>query len=463
VIKQTLTILLCGLFVTVQAQRNCGTEDYNQNILKEFPELSGRYGRTNPDQLLNEKLKRLGGVIRIPVAVHVLYNKEEEKLSDEMINSQIKQLNLDFAAKNIDITNVPGEFKDRVADCQIEFELKIINKIKTEEKQFLVQFKRDRRGAKVYKPAYEPIKFSSFGGKDAMPCAQYLNIWVGNITDGSAGQLLGYATFPGGVCEYDGVVIYYKCFGQSTSYKPYNKGRTLTHEVGHWLNLRHIGGDKPGGCGDDLISDTPPQKGGSETARTGNGEGQNFGCPVHPFVYNPDCPETTAEMFMNYMDYVNDECMNMFTIKQKDRMRSLFVEGGDRASLVNGVSENKQLFVTDEKRTDNFTPVITDFKKYFHCNPVTDTCRFAFVFWTETPNAKEYKVLAKKVKAATWETMITPNTYIKLDELGSHVLYEIKVQAVLNNGKLSGESTPYIFKLKGNNPFSKLKDLKLII
>lgn len=460
-LRPTLISILVCVFLTASAQRNCGTEFYNQNILQEYPELLGRYGRTNPDQLLDEKLQRLAGIIRIPVVVHVVYNTSEENISDELINSQIRQLNLDFSAKNQDLNNVPEVFKDRIADCQFEFVLSGVNRVKTTNQRFLIQLRQDGRGNKVYNPAYEPIKFSSFGGKNAVPCTQYLNIWVGNITDGSRGQLLGYAAFPGGLCEYDGVVIYYKCFGAST-YSPFNKGRTLTHEIGHWLNLRHIGGDKSGGCGDDFVSDTPPQKGGTTSDGKGNGYGQNFGCPNHPITFDPECAETTAEMFMNYMDYVDDACMCMFTKKQKDRMRSLFVEGGDRASLLNSTAANRQLLVRDEKRTDIFTPAITDFKKYFRCKPVHDTCRYAFVFWTQSDNVKEYKVYAKKVKSKTWKTLNTPNNYIKIGGLGSHVLYEVKVQAILDNGTYSAESIPYIFKLKGSNPFSRFKKLKLM-
>ncbi|SEW34354.1 Pregnancy-associated plasma protein-A [Chitinophaga sp. YR573] len=461
-LKLILILIFCCLSFLVHSQRNCGTEPYKQNIIRNYPELSSRYGRTNSDSLLNEKLSRLTGMIKIPVVVHVVYNASEENLPDSLIKSQISQLNLDFSAKNKDIINVPEIFKDRIADCQIEFVLHSINRIKTNKRQFLIQSRKDGNGYKVYSPSYEPIKFSYLGGVDALPCTQYLNIWVGNITDGSDGQLLGYAAFPGGLCEYDGVVIYYKCFGVPSPYRPYDKGRTLTHELAHWLNLRHIGGDTYGGCGDDLVADTPPQKGGSDEGNKGNGYGQNYGCPNHPMVYNPECPETVAEMFMNYMDYVDDACMCMFTKKQKDRMRSLFVEGGDRSHFMNNDVANRQLLVSDNRRTDIFTPTIVEFKKYFRCKPIHDTCRYGFVFWTEIDGAKEYNVLAKKVKSNIWKTITTTNNYIKLGGLGSHILYEIKVQAVLTDESQSAESTSFVFNLKGNNPFSRFRKLQLI-
>ena len=96
------------------------------------------------------------------------------------------------------------------------------------------------------------MKYASSGGSNAWPTNQYLNIWVCNMSGG----LLGYAQFPGGAAATDGVVIGYTCFGTTgTAQAPFNRGRTATHEVGHWLNLRHIWGDAT--CGSDLVSDTP--------------------------------------------------------------------------------------------------------------------------------------------------------------------------------------------------------------
>ena len=295
------------------------------------------------------------------------------------------------------------------------------------------------------------------GGINGYSCTEYLNIWVGNITNGSSSQLLGYATFPGGLCEYDGVVIYYKVLGTLNSISPFNKGRTLTHEVGHYLNLIHIGGDRINGCGDDLCMDTPPQKGGND----GGEFGQNFGSPRHPHKAINECQGTNEEMFMNYMDYVNDSAMVFFTNDQKKRIRSLFIEGGDRSYFIYNNSENKAGFITERNRSDAYTPAITDFKKYFHCKPITDTCKYAFVFWTKIEEAKEYKVFAKKIKSDNWEVINTSNTYIKIGGLNSHILYEIKVQAILSNKLSSSESIPYVFSLKGSS-FLKLKKLVLI-
>jgi hypothetical protein len=163
----------------------------------------------------------------------------------------------------------------------------------------------------------DAVKFSSRGGDDAWPADQYLNIWVCNLGHG----LLGYAQFPGGPASTDGVVILYSAFGDTLTVKaPYDKGRTATHEIGHWLNLRHIWGDDNGACtGSDLVGDTPNQA------------NSNFGCPTFPHVSCSNGPN--GDMFMNYMDYTDDACMFMFTNGQRDRSYAVLQPGGARYSV----------------------------------------------------------------------------------------------------------------------------------
>jgi hypothetical protein len=161
------------------------------------------------------------------------------------------------------------------------------------------------------------VKFSSKGGDDAWDATQYLNLWVCNLGQG----LLGYAQFPGGNAKTDGVVILYSAFGNTGVVNPpYDKGRTATHEIGHWLNLRHIWGDDNGACtGSDLVDDTPNQ---------GN---YNFGCPSFPHKSCSNGPN--GDMFMNYMDYTDDACMYMFTNGQRDRSYAVLQPGGARYSV----------------------------------------------------------------------------------------------------------------------------------
>ena len=139
-----------------------------------------------------------------------------------------------------------------------------------------------------------------------------------------SGGLLGYAQFRVEVLPQMRESFYTPRVGspcQSGTLSPYNLGRTATHEIGHWLNLFHIWGDDGTACtGRDLVADTPNQ--GSE----------NFGCPAFPHTDN--CTSGNGVMFMNYMDYTDDGCMNMFTAGQKTRMQALFVSGGSRFSIV---------------------------------------------------------------------------------------------------------------------------------
>jgi hypothetical protein len=136
-------------------------------------------------------------------------------------------------------------------------------------------------------------------------------LWVCTI----GGGILGYAQFPGGASATDGVVIDSKYFGTTgTATAPFNLGRTATHEIGHWMNLRHIWGDA--NCGSDLVSDTPTHN----TA--------NYGTPVYP--HYSTCTGTPIEMTMNYMDYTDDNAMYMFSTGQKSRMLAIFNTGGPR-------------------------------------------------------------------------------------------------------------------------------------
>jgi hypothetical protein len=163
------------------------------------------------------------------------------------------------------------------------------------------------------------IKSTALGGHDAWDRNRYLNIWVCNLTGG----VLGYAQLPGGPSSTDGVVIAYKYFGISGASYPYNQGRTTTHEVGHFFNLLHVWGDDNGACwGTDYCDDTPNQA------------SDNYGCPTFP---HPSC-NNTSDMYMNYMDYVDDACMYMFTFDQAERMEATL--SGFRALLAasNGCS-----------------------------------------------------------------------------------------------------------------------------
>jgi hypothetical protein len=248
-------------------------------------------------------------VIRIPVVVHVVYEDERDDLSMAQIRSQLRVLNQDFRCRNRDTSKVPTSWKGIAADARIEFALA----------------RRDPKGkptngvTRTHTSAFgfstnDDVKYASRGGANPWPTRDYLNIWVCELSGG----LLGYAQFPGGPARTDGVVILNTAFGtEGTARAPFNRGRTTTHEVGHWLNLRHIWGDVNGCSGSDLVIDTPNQK------------MPNYGKPRFPHVSCNNGPE--GDMFMNYMDYVDDAAMFLFTLGQVARMEATLV--GPRSRL----------------------------------------------------------------------------------------------------------------------------------
>jgi hypothetical protein len=284
-------------------RRTCGAMGVHFALLETHPEF-----RQNQRMLAEATVRRRSAVqlpwkpITIPVVVHVLYNKDEENISDDQIHSQIDVLNKDFRGTNPDVAKAPSIWKGLAGDAGIQFALATedpagkptngINRVKTALKSFAVN-------------DLEPIKFSNQGGADAWPRGKYLNLWVGALKT----PILGYAQFPGGPAPTDGVAILNTAFGATgTAAPPFNLGRTATHEIGHWLNLRHIWGDEPECAADDFVEDTPLQ-----------GDA-NSGKPQFPHISCNNGPN--GDMFMNYMDYVDDDAMFMFTVGQVSRMHA---------------------------------------------------------------------------------------------------------------------------------------------
>jgi Pregnancy-associated plasma protein-A len=295
--------------------RMCGTMQQHFYLLETVPSF-----RTNQIQLEGacKVAQRTTRALRtepyvINVVVHVVHNPSvpSEKISAAQVKSQIAVLNRDFRAKNPDKSKVPTVFSGLVADSMIEFKLATkdpsgnattgITYTETSETSF-----SDRN---------DPVKSAASGGADAWNPKKYLNMWVATLEGG----LLGYAQFPGGPEATDGVVILNTAFGTTgTAAAPFNLGRTATHEIGHYLNLRHIWGDD-GDCSlSDLVADTP----NCETANTGK--------PVFPKVSCGNGPN--GDMFMNYMDYTDDDTMYMFTPGQVSRMVTTLE--GPRKTLV---------------------------------------------------------------------------------------------------------------------------------
>ena len=311
--KKLITLIFIGICcVAVQAQtRNCGTMQHLDELKQNDPQVEQRMQVEESaiqNWIANNPESLMPNVITIPVVVHIVYKTSAQNISNNDVYSQIQVLNEDFRKTNSDASSVPSAFSGVAADCEIEFCLAV----RDPSGNVTTGITRTSTTTSTFS-GYTSMKYSSSGGKNAWNTSDYLNIWVCNLGSG----LLGFATFPGGNSSTDGIVIDYAYFGDISATSPYDKGRTATHEVGHWLNLRHIWGDS--NCGNDYVSDTPTQA-------TSNG-----GCPSFPSTSNCTGNAPNGDMFMNYMDYTYDACMYMFSAGQKTRMRATL--NGSRSSL----------------------------------------------------------------------------------------------------------------------------------
>ena len=241
-------------------------------------------------------------VLTVPVVVHVIWNNASQNITDAQVISQIDVLNEDYGRTNSDTVNTPAGFLSLAANTEIQFCLAqtdpnglpttgIIHK-QTTQTSFLTDDK---------------VKHTSTGGEDAWDVTRYFNIWVCNLSSG----VIGYAEFPtASASNTFGVVIHYQFFGRTGNVTaPYNKGRSCTHTLAHCFNLYNLNADAS--CQDiDSVPDTPTPS------------SNVFGCSTYPLLdaCNPTAP---GVMFMNFMSYADDSCMNLFTQGQKARMRQL--------------------------------------------------------------------------------------------------------------------------------------------
>lgn len=319
----TIILLLLLLGGSSYAQHRCATTILQSRLNRSFPEKFDEHKFEN--WISEKRAERKFGVdtenevYRIPVVVHVIHNGEEVgtgvNLPNEKIIEQIELLNKDFRRTNDDAINTPSEYSSVTADVEIEFVLAV----------------RDPEGLPTTgitrtRGTMERFKFS----EDAIlkshiywPAEDYMNIYIADLQ-----SFLGWAQFPvmnldGLDGEFDterltdGVALDYKYVGINDDTNSFDSfGRTATHEIGHYLGLRHIWGD--GGCSvDDYCEDTPFSNDDTD------------GCPSEKTTCG------TRDMIENFMDYTNDECMNLFTVCQKERMRIVMENSPRRRSLLN--------------------------------------------------------------------------------------------------------------------------------
>ncbi len=274
-------------------RRSCGAMAAHMAMLERYPafraaqlRLEAATSRRRDSAFDLEKTK----VVTIKTVVNVVYKTDVQNISDAQIKSQIRAMNKDFRATNPDRNHTPLPWKGLVSDSRIQFRLVKVTRTKTASNGFTFDDK---------------VKKTATGGIPPFEPKTHLNLWVCAMT----GTLLGYAQFPGGPAATDGVVINYLAFGTiGTAAPPFHKGRTATHEVGHYFNLRHIWGDTPDCSGSDMVADTP------------NAADANTGMPAFPHITCNNGPN--GDMFVNYMDYTDDAGMFMFTAQQVVRMRT---------------------------------------------------------------------------------------------------------------------------------------------
>ncbi len=401
-----LLLLLALLPTMIWAQRNCGSNDHHVYMMGTDPNYVQRQQEIEEQTQdfvahYNENSDR--ALVTIPVVFHIVYNGTVSNVSDAQIMSQLQVLNQDFRRLNSDVTNTPTVFT--ASDPNIEFCLATVDPNGNATSGIT------RTSTTVASwSTNDYVKYGFRGGKDAWDRNKYLNVWVCVMSGG----ILGYAQFPGGAAATDGVVIDYRYFGTiGTATAPFNKGRTATHEVGHWLNLRHIWGDA--NCGSDLVSDTP-------THNT-----SNYGCPAYPHLST--CSGTPIEMTMNYMDYTDDACMYMFSPGQSTRMQALFAAGGARASLItsNGCSTP--------------TPVLCGVPALGTTTAITQTA--ATINWSAVSGATTYNVQYKLSSATTWISTTTSALSLSLTGLVAGSTYNFAVSATCpaGTGNLSTTGT----------------------
>jgi len=391
-----------ALSLAAQEPLRCGTHEHMKELKKSIP---------NYDQLVKEQEQRAKKYrdskekapidITLPIVIHVLHNQADgsiadNNISDEQIQSQIDRLNTDFWGLNEDITEVPSEFDFIVANgTGITFCLADIDP----DGNFTTGINRVYTTKTEFNTSLQDAKFTSQEGQDAWPRCNYINIWVvPKIVNNSGEELLGYALLPNPAIaapDTDGIVVKHRYFGDDTGtsvrgtgveLNNYYKGRTLVHEMGHYLGLRHIWGDDSNGActGDDGIADTPNQ--GDSSA----------GCPIGA----ESCGST--DIIVNYMDYSYDECLLMFTQGQSNQMeeillthpaRNCLMNASESACITNCFADHGTIEVTDNRvcfdgkskplTTTSNNPNTTNFKTDFIITTLFEP--YPIVSFSESP------------------------------------------------------------------------------
>ena len=410
--------------------RNCATMDNLELLMQEDPGMEQRMmeiERFTESFLSNPANLAQRAVVTVPVVFHVVLNPNEgEAITDAQLQSQLDVLNEDFRRTNSDADSYWGNLG---ADTEIEFCLATVDPSGAST----TGITRTNTTVSAH-GTNNSVKFTSQGGKDAWNTAKYLNIWVCDI----GGGILGYAQFPGGNAATDGIVLDYRYTGRGGSaLAPFNLGRTGTHEVGHWFNLRHIWGDGP--CGfDDGVADTPP----SNRA--------NYYCPIGVVRCQ------TQDMVQNYMDYTDDACMNIYTTGQKNRMQAAL--SGPRSGLLtsNGCSGGGGggNHCTNGVQDADETGVDCGGADCVACPPpptcaaptgvsaIRNNKKNATVSWNAVSGASSYQMRYRpQGSTGSWTTKNTTSTSTTATGLANNSAYDAEVRTICGSNQSAWVAT----------------------
>jgi len=347
-----LILLSAHSYLYAQHHRWCSSAEYLREQMLAYPHLAEKFQQAQlPLNTQQSSDKRRRALVTIPVVVHVVHDGDSiggsENIPDAQIQSQIDALNRYYRNQNPGLSSVPLVFRTLAADFEMEFCLAS----RDPDGNPTTGIERINGGRTTWSQALaEQLKPSTIWDPD-----KYLNIWVMRLGSTNA-NTLGYAQFPGFPDSTDGIVIDYTAFGTIGNLLPdFNQGKTTAHEIGHWLGLFHIWGDDNGDCGmDDGVNDTPRQA------------SENYGCPSFPHISCSNGPN--GDMFMNYMDYTDDDCSSMFTAGQKavadftlsNFRSSILTSDGCIPTTANqrDMAIIQLIFPTEEICSEVFVPVI---------------------------------------------------------------------------------------------------------